>query len=102
MIAYAAGSWYAGVRGGRTGNTISALAAISSSDDILATFGGSDKALQIVMSLLLDDGDEVLVPEPYYPNYDYVYRRLPALPSAPSPPRRRRAITMPTAAASSR
>ena len=35
-----------------------------SGDDILATFGGSE-ALQIVMSCLLDDGDEVLVPEPY-------------------------------------
>lgn len=44
-----------------------------SSDDILATFGGSE-ALQIVMSCLLDDGDEVLVPEPYYPNYDTFIR----------------------------
>lgn len=44
-----------------------------SGDDILATFGGSE-ALQIVMSCLLDDGDEVLVPEPYYPNYDTFIR----------------------------
>lgn len=42
-------------------------------DDILATFGGSE-ALQIIMSCLLDDGDEVLVPEPYYPNYDTFIR----------------------------
>ena len=42
-------------------------------DDILATFGGSE-ALQIVMSCILDDGDEVLVPEPYYPNYDTFIR----------------------------
>lgn len=37
-------------------------------EDILATFGGSE-ALQIVMNCLLEEGDEVLVPEPYYPNY---------------------------------
>ena len=37
--------------------------------DILATYGGSE-ALQIVLSCILDDGSEVLVPEPYYPNYD--------------------------------
>ncbi len=36
--------------------------------DILATFGGSE-ALQIVLSCLLEEGDEVLVPEPFYPNY---------------------------------
>ena len=42
-------------------------------EDILATYGGSE-ALQIVMSCLLDEGDEVLVPEPYYPNYDTFIR----------------------------
>lgn len=40
-----------------------------SCDDILATYGGSE-ALQILLACLLEDGDEVLVPEPYYPNYD--------------------------------
>ena len=35
---------------------------------ILPTTGGSE-ALQITMACLLDDGDELLVPEPYYPNY---------------------------------
>ena len=44
-----------------------------SCDDILATFGGSE-ALQMIMSCILDDGDEVLVPEPYYPNYDTFIR----------------------------
>ena len=39
-----------------------------SRDDILATYGGSE-ALQIVMSCILQEGDEVLVPEPFYPNY---------------------------------
>lgn len=38
-------------------------------DDILATYGGSE-ALQIIFSCILEEGDEVLVPEPYYPNYD--------------------------------
>lgn len=38
------------------------------SGDILATFGGSE-ALEIVMSCILEEGDEVLVPEPFYPNY---------------------------------
>lgn len=38
-------------------------------DDILATYGGSE-ALQLAMACILDDGDEVLVPEPFYPNYN--------------------------------
>jgi len=37
--------------------------------DVLATYGGSE-ALQMVLSCILEEGDEVLVPEPYYPNYD--------------------------------
>lgn len=36
--------------------------------DILATFGGSE-ALEITMACILEEGDEVLVPEPFYPNY---------------------------------
>ena len=36
--------------------------------DILITTGGSE-ALQIAANCLLDDGDEVIVPEPFYPNY---------------------------------
>ena len=35
---------------------------------ILITTGGS-AALQIAANCLLDDGDEVIVPEPFYPNY---------------------------------
>ena len=38
-------------------------------EDILATYGGSE-ALQLAAACILDDGDEVLVPEPFYPNYD--------------------------------
>ncbi|MBR2483349.1 MAG: pyridoxal phosphate-dependent aminotransferase [Oscillospiraceae bacterium] len=38
-------------------------------DEIQITTGGSE-ALQIVMNCILDDGDEILIPEPYYPNYN--------------------------------
>ena len=38
-------------------------------DDILATYGGSE-ALQLAAACILEDGDEVLIPEPFYPNYD--------------------------------
>ena len=37
-------------------------------NDIFVTTGGSE-ALQIAANCLLDDGDEVIVPEPFYPNY---------------------------------
>ncbi len=36
--------------------------------DIIITTGGSE-ALSIAMNCVLDDGDEILVPEPLYPNY---------------------------------
>ena len=42
-------------------------------EEILATYGGSE-ALQTVFSCLLEEGDEVLIPEPYYPNYDTFIR----------------------------
>ena len=38
-------------------------------NDILVTTGGSE-ALQIVLQCILDEGDEVLIPEPFYPNYN--------------------------------
>jgi len=37
--------------------------------DILATNGGSE-ALQIALQCILDEGDEVIIPEPFYPNYN--------------------------------
>lgn len=37
--------------------------------DILATYGGSE-ALQIVLPCILEEGDEILIPEPFYPNYE--------------------------------
>lgn len=37
-------------------------------NDILITAGGSE-ALNILMMCILDEGSEVLIPEPFYPNY---------------------------------
>ena len=36
--------------------------------NIQATTGGSE-ALQATMATILDDGDEIVIPEPFYPNY---------------------------------
>ena len=54
--------------------------------DILITTGGSE-ALQMVLNCILDQGDEVIVPEPFYPNYaTFIYaaggviRPLPTTP----------------------
>lgn len=41
--------------------------------DILITTGGSE-ALNILMMCILDPGSEVLVPEPFYPNYNTYIR----------------------------
>ena len=41
--------------------------------DILITNGGSE-ALQIAFNCILDDGDEILIPEPFYPNYNTMVR----------------------------
>ena len=38
-------------------------------ENVLITTGGSE-ALQIVANCLLDDGDEIIIPEPFYPNYN--------------------------------
>lgn len=37
--------------------------------DILITTGGSE-ALQMLMLSILDNGSEVIIPEPFYPNYN--------------------------------
>ena len=37
--------------------------------DILITTGGSE-ALQMLMLSILDPGDEIIIPEPFYPNYN--------------------------------
>ncbi len=41
--------------------------------DILVTTGGSE-ALSIALACILDDGDEILIPEPFYPNYNTFVR----------------------------
>ena len=55
-------------------------------EEILITTGGSE-ALQIAMNCILDDGDEILIPEPFYPNYSTMaytcgakIRPIPTLP----------------------
>lgn len=42
-------------------------------EDILITTGGSE-ALLMAMLCILDEGDEVIVPEPFYPNYNTFIR----------------------------
>lgn len=42
-------------------------------DDILVTTGGSE-ALLMTMLCILDEGSEVIVPEPFYPNYNTFIR----------------------------
>ncbi len=41
--------------------------------EIYVTTGGSE-ALSIVLQCILDDGDEILIPEPFYPNYNTMTR----------------------------
>lgn len=43
------------------------------SEDIVVTTGGSE-ALQMLMLSILDEGSEVLIPEPFYPNYNTMIR----------------------------
>ncbi len=42
-------------------------------DDIFVTTGGSE-ALTIALNCILDDGDEIIIPEPFYPNYNTFVR----------------------------
>ena len=44
-----------------------------SPEEILITTGGSE-ALAIALQCILDDGDEILIPEPFYPNYNTMTR----------------------------
>lgn len=54
--------------------------------NILITAGGSE-ALAIALQCILDDGDEILIPEPFYPNYNTMVRTCGAsihpVPTAP-------------------
>lgn len=55
-------------------------------ENILITAGGSE-ALAITLQCILDDGDEILIPEPFYPNYNTMVRTCGAsihpVPTAP-------------------
>ena len=42
-------------------------------DDILIANGGSE-ALQMVLACILEEGDEIVIPEPFYPNYATMVR----------------------------
>ena len=46
--------------------------------EILITTGGSE-ALSITLQCILDDGDEILIPEPFYPNYNTMVRTCGAV-----------------------
>ena len=49
------------------------LGALYDESETLASTGGSE-ALSILMQCILDPGSEVLIPEPFYPNYDTFIR----------------------------
>ena len=60
--------------------------------EIYITTGGSE-ALAITLQCILDDGDEILIPEPFYPNYNTMVRTCgasictaPGAPEAPGTP----------------
>lgn len=42
-------------------------------EDVIITTGGSE-ALSILFACILDEGSEVLIPEPFYPNYNTMIR----------------------------
>ncbi len=46
--------------------------------DIFITTGGSE-ALTIALNCILDDGDEIIIPEPFYPNYNTFVRATGAV-----------------------
>ena len=63
--------------------------------EIYITTGGSE-ALAITLQCILDDGDEILIPEPFYPTFRPAPRRAITTPSA----RRSSRSSMPTPALS--
>lgn len=42
-------------------------------NDVIITTGGSE-ALSMALNCILDDGDEIIIPEPFYPNYNTFVR----------------------------
>ena len=45
-----------------------AAEALTAPGDVVITAGGSE-AITFTMECILDDGDEIIIPEPFYPNY---------------------------------
>ena len=66
-------------------------------NDIFVTTGGSE-ALTIALNCILDDGDEIIIPEPFYPNYNTFVRATGAT-IRPLTTMRRKAISSPSASA---
>ncbi len=64
--------------------------------NVLVTTGGSE-ALQIACNCILDDGDEIIIPEPFYPNYHTFITTAGASIHPLHDQARRRAISSPTA-----
>ncbi len=52
-----------------------------STDEILITMGGSE-AFQFIFMSIFDEGDEVLIPDPYYANYNSYFSTLNITPIA--------------------
>ena len=55
------------------GSYYASFGAELSTDDILIGNGGSE-ALQMLLACILDEGDEIVIPEPFYPNYATMVR----------------------------
>ncbi len=55
-------------------------------EDVIITTGGSE-ALNILFTCILDEGSEVLIPEPFYPNYNTMIRvaggKIKPIPTSP-------------------
>ena len=68
LLSLAICAWMAGGRAAACRTRLN-VAGIFDAGDILITNGGSE-ALQVAMNCILDDGDEILIPEPFYPNYN--------------------------------
>lgn len=54
-------------------NYYKGIGASFTAEDVIITTGGSE-ALSILFACILDDGSEVLIPEPFYPNYNTMIR----------------------------
>ncbi len=52
-----------------------------SSEEILITLGGSE-AFQFIFMAIFDEGDEILIPDPYYANYNSYFSTLEIKPIA--------------------